>query len=73
MYKEIEPVRIEAQEHSGQLALKEREKAEDNFREGKTNILVCTPTMELGVDIGELATILMRNIPPSPANYTQRA
>jgi len=73
MYREIEPIRIQAQEHSGQLGQEERQRIEDSFRKGETNVLVCTPTMELGVDIGELVTILMRNIPPSPTNYTQRA
>src|SRR5690348_2639366 len=36
-------------------------------------VLVCTPTLELGVDIGDLPTVMMRNIPPSPANYAQRS
>src|SRR5690606_18542288 len=34
--------------------------------------LVCTPTLELGVDIGSLDSVLMRNVPPLPANYWQR-
>ncbi|MBU0471525.1 MAG: DUF1998 domain-containing protein, partial [Nanoarchaeota archaeon] len=42
-------------------------------KENIINVLVCTPTMELGVDIGDLPTILMRNIPPTPSNYAQRA
>ena len=32
-----------------------------------------TPTLELGIDIGQLDTVLMRNVPPLPANYWQRA
>jgi superfamily II DNA/RNA helicase len=36
-------------------------------------VLVCTPTLELGVNIGDLEGVAMRNIPPSPANYAQRA
>ena len=46
-------------------------------REGEpTNflpVLFCSPTMELGVDISALNTVYLRNVPPTPANYTQRA
>jgi Lhr-like helicase len=36
-------------------------------------ILFCSPTMELGVDISALNAVYMRNMPPTPANYTQRS
>jgi Lhr-like helicase len=36
-------------------------------------VLVCSPTMELGVDIAELDTVYLRNVPPTPANYAQRS
>lgn len=35
--------------------------------------LFCSPTMELGVDISALNTVYLRNVPPTPANYAQRA
>jgi hypothetical protein len=35
--------------------------------------LVCSPTMELGVDISALNVVYLRNVPPTPANYVQRA
>jgi Lhr-like helicase len=35
-------------------------------------VMVCSPTMELGVDISALNFVLLRNVPPTPANYAQR-
>lgn len=35
--------------------------------------LFCSPTMELGVDIGSLSVVHMRNAPPNPSNYAQRS
>jgi len=68
-------VNIQAQEHSGQLDGDTRKNIEAKFRtpNDPLNVLVCTPTMELGIDIGELSAIYMRNVPPSPSHYAQRA
>jgi phage repressor protein C with HTH and peptisase S24 domain len=62
-------------EHSAQVPHNRREKIENQFKgEGEQlNTLVCTPTLELGVDIGALDSVLMRNVPPTAANYWQRA
>ncbi|MBF6126617.1 hypothetical protein IU504_13890 [Nocardia brasiliensis] len=37
------------------------------------NVLSCSTTFELGVDVGELQSVLLRNMPPTTANYVQRA
>src|SRR5207253_116612 len=34
--------------------------------------LACTPTLEVGVSLDDLNAIILRNLPPSPANYAQR-
>ncbi len=70
-----EAVPVRAEEHSGQVEGEERREIELRFRDGEDplNVLVCTPTMELGIDIGHLNAVTLRNVPPSPSNYAQRA
>ncbi len=74
-YKEISGniAKLEAKDHTGQVPKAEREKREQEFRNGEFPILFCSPTMELGIDISDLSIVGMRNVPPTPANYTQRA
>ena len=66
---------IMPQEHSAQVPPKTREYIEDEFKKirGRYNCLVATPTLELGVNIGALDMVLMRNVPPKSSNYWQRA
>ena len=62
-----------SREHTGQVPSGIREIRERNFREGRLPALFCSPTMELGIDIRELQSVHMRNIPPTPSNYAQRS
>ncbi len=62
-----------AREHTAQVDPAERERREESFRKGELKLLYCSPTMELGVDIAELNAVMMRNVPPTPANYAQRS
>jgi hypothetical protein len=66
---------LSAAEHSAQIDGETRKDLEVRFRNPKEalNVIVCTPTMELGIDIGKLSAVYMRNVPPSPSNYAQRA
>lgn len=41
-------------------------------RRSATNVLACSPTLELGIDVGGMDAVVMRNIPPRPDNYAQR-
>lgn len=65
---------LQPREHSAQVPAEDREQLERDFKsEGnRVNALVCTPTLELGVDIGALDSVLMRNVPPLTSNYWQR-
>ena len=60
-------------EHTAQLSRDTARKYQNLFKEKKLDALSCSTTFEMGVDIGTLNSVLMRNVPPSPANYVQRA
>ena len=66
---------LRPEEHTAMVPSEERERLENLFRGASdaVNCIVCTPTLELGIDIGQLDSVLMRNVPPLPANYWQRA
>ncbi|MBI2940104.1 MAG: DEAD/DEAH box helicase [Chloroflexi bacterium] len=65
-------VGIVGREHTGQVSADDRAEREKAFREGNLPALFCSPTMELGVDIADLAVVHLRNVPRTPANYAQR-
>ncbi len=64
---------LDIEEHTAQLSAKQAREVQSKFLQGKVNVLSCTTTFELGVDVGDLRAVFMRNVPPRAANYTQRA
>ncbi|WP_318557060.1 DEAD/DEAH box helicase [Geobacter anodireducens] len=60
-------------EHSAQQNSARLRKLEEGFKTARINVLSCSTTMEMGVDIGGVSCVAMNNAPPSPANYLQRA
>ena len=62
-----------AAEHSAQQPKSKLDSYEGLFKTGRLNLLSCSTTMEMGVDIGGISVVAMNNVPPHPANYLQRA
>jgi DEAD/DEAH box helicase domain-containing protein len=77
LYQAGDVARIFAEEHTGLLTREVREAVEIGFEKrqkpGDPNLLSCTPTLEMGVDIGDLSSVAMCSVPPKSSNYLQRA
>jgi len=75
-YQQGDLQRIYASEHTGLLERDERQRVEHDFMEGtdpwSCNLLSATPTLEMGIDIGDLSSLLLCSVPPAQANYLQR-
>ena len=62
-----------AREHTASIGSPLRARIEEKFRTGDVNLLSSSTTMEMGVDLGDLEAVICRNVPPTIANYQQRA
>ncbi|GAB6965514.1 MULTISPECIES: DEAD/DEAH box helicase [Corynebacterium] len=70
---------VVAKEHTGLLDSAERVALENEFKKpvdeqnaDAPNILVATPTLEMGIDIGDLSTVMLASLPDTVASYVQR-
>lgn len=73
LYNSLETSNLISKEHTAQLGRNKAYAYQNDFKNEITNVLNCSTTFEMGVDVGTLETVFMRNMPPSPANYAQRA
>ncbi len=69
--------RVFSAEHTGLLNRDQREALELRFKDKNPhpwyeNLLSATPTLEMGVDIGDLSSVLLCSVPPNQASYLQR-
>ena len=69
--QKLVPLRVE--EHTAQLDPAKGRDYQNKFKGGDINMLSCSTTFELGIDLGDLQAVVMNNIPPTVANYKQRA
>ena len=77
LYESTEMKRVVAREHTSLLDDKVRLKYENDFKRGginpqAPNVLVATPTLEMGIDIGDLSTVMLGSLPRSVSSYLQR-
>lgn len=73
LYKDMDIRALRVVEHTAQLDKETAYEYQKKFQRKEIDILSCSTTFEMGVDVGTLETVFMRNMPPSPANYAQRA
>jgi ATP-dependent helicase Lhr and Lhr-like helicase len=58
--------------HHSSVSLEERMMAEERFQQGQDTCIVCTSTLELGIDVGDLDTVLQANAPTTVSSFLQR-
>ncbi|MEW6064594.1 DEAD/DEAH box helicase [Desulforamulus profundi] len=73
LYLNSVPIPMVVEEHTAQLTGEAAAELQEKFSNGEVNVLSCSTTFEMGVDVGELEVVFMRNVPPETANYVQRA
>ena len=66
------PPVLSAEEHTAQIDSDEARQRQDKFKNGEIHLLSSSTTFEVGVDLGDLEAVFLRNVPPEPFNYTQR-
>lgn len=67
------PIPMRVEEHTAQLTPDHGREYQDQFKNGRINVLSCSTTFEMGIDLGDLQAVLLSNVPPTVANYRQRA
>ncbi len=66
------PARLRAEEHTAQVAPEQARRLQEEFKKGRIQLLSSSTTFEVGVSLGDLDAVFLRNVPPEPFNYVQR-
>ncbi len=66
------PPALSAEEHTAQINNDTALERQEKFKSGQIHLLSSSTTFEIGVDLGDLEVVFLRNVPPEPFNYTQR-
>ena len=72
LYEDDLPGVLRVEEHTAQIDKEKAREFQREFKAGKINLLSSSTTFELGVDLGDLDIIFLRNVPPEAFNYAQR-
>lgn len=72
-YTETTALPLEVKEHTAQLSNNAGRDYQRKFTDATINVLSSSTTFELWVDVGQLKSVFLRNVPPTAANYIQRA
>ncbi len=67
------PPELKAREHTAQIDADSARHRQEEFKSGDIHLLSSSTTFEVGVDLGDLESVFLRNVPPEGFNYTQRA
>jgi ATP-dependent helicase Lhr and Lhr-like helicase len=58
--------------HHSSVSLEERTAAEERFQRGSNTSIICTSTLELGIDVGDLDLVFQANAPSTVSSFLQR-
>lgn len=72
LYQSQFPGKMRVEEHTAQLTTSKAQEYQRAFQKGDIHLLSSSTTFELGVDLGDLDIVFLRNIPPETFNYAQR-
>jgi len=73
--RRFDPNAIRVAVHTSYIDIEEREQIEEGIRRTPPdyNIVIATPTLELGIDIGDITVVVIAGLPPTPEKFAQRA